>query len=90
MTPRQPRYDKEEYARRGTDVYERRVRPLVEGQHPNQIVAIDIESGEYELAGDSLTAAEQLLVRLPDAQIWCVRIGHCAVHTFGSRVARAN
>jgi hypothetical protein len=26
-----------------------------------------------------------LLARLPNAQIWCVRIGYPAVHTFGGR-----
>jgi hypothetical protein len=25
-----------------------------------------------------------LLTRYPDAQVWCVRIGHRAVHRFGA------
>jgi hypothetical protein len=36
-----------------------------------------------ELAEDTLTAAERLLARCPDAQIWFVRIGHRGVHRFG-------
>ena len=35
------------------------------------------------MADDSLTAAKQLLIRFPDAQIFGIRIGHRAVHRFG-------
>ncbi|NCR87456.1 MAG: hypothetical protein GPI90_23890 [Microcystis aeruginosa K13-05] len=48
-----------------------------------KIVAIDIETGAFEVAKDSLTASDQLLARLTDAQIWFVRIGHRAVHRVG-------
>lgn len=83
MTVRQPRYSKEEHARRGNEIYERQVRPQVEEGNKGKIVAIDIETGAFEVAEDTLTASERLLARYPDAQIWCVRIGHRAVHRFG-------
>jgi hypothetical protein len=35
-----------------------------------------------------VTAGARLLARLPDAQIWFVRIGHPAVHRFGPRVKK--
>ncbi|MBA2450994.1 MAG: hypothetical protein H0V51_23520 [Chloroflexi bacterium] len=87
MTIRQPRYSKEEHARRGTDIYEQDVRPRVEVEAGNQgrIVAIDVDTGAFEVAEDTLTAANRLLAQRPDAQIWCVRIGHRAVHRFGPR-----
>jgi len=85
MTVRQPRYSKEEHARRGTEIYDRQVRPQVEAGNQGRIVAIDVDSGEFELAEDSLAAANRLLARCPDAQIWCVRIGYPAVHRFGPR-----
>jgi hypothetical protein len=50
-----------------------------------KIVALDIETGEYEMAEDTVTASERLFQRLPDAQIWFVRIGHRAVHRIGQR-----
>jgi hypothetical protein len=37
----------------------------------------------FEPAKDTITASDQLLERCPDAQIWCVRIGHKGVHRFG-------
>jgi hypothetical protein len=76
MTALQPRYSKEEFARRGTEIYEQQVRSQVEEGNHGKIVAIDIETGAFEMAEDTLTASEPLLARYPDAQIWCVRIGH--------------
>jgi hypothetical protein len=83
MTVNQLRYSKEEFARRGNEIYESQVRPQVEEGNHGKIVAIDIETGAFELAQDSLTASDQLLAQYPDAQIWFVRIGHRAVHRVG-------
>ncbi|MEO1444971.1 MAG: hypothetical protein AAFV46_01800 [Cyanobacteria bacterium J06635_11] len=83
MTVRQPRYSKEEFARRGKEIYESHVRAQVEDGNYGKIVAIDIETKAFEVADDSLTAAKRLLRRYPDAQILGIRIGHRAVHRFG-------
>ena len=83
MTVRQPRFDMQEHARLGTAIYEEKVRPQVEADHQGKIVAIDIETGAFEVADRTLTASERLLRRNPDAQIWCVRVGHSGVHRFG-------
>jgi tRNA U55 pseudouridine synthase TruB len=42
-------YDKDEIARRGKDLYERRVREEVEAEGANEgrLLAIDVESGDY-------------------------------------------
>jgi len=85
MTVRQPRYSKEEFARRGHEIYEYRVCSQVEEGNHGRIVAIDIETGAFDVADDSLKAAKQLLMRFPDAQIFGIRIGHRAVHRFGFR-----
>ena len=85
MAVRQPRYSKEEYARRGNEIYERQVRPQVEEGNEGRIVALDIETGAFEVAEDTLTASDRLLARYPNAQPWFVRIGHRAVHRFGPR-----
>lgn len=82
----EPRYSKEEHARRGTALYEQQIRPQVEAGNHGRIVAIDVDSGAFEVADDSLNAAQALRARYPDAQIWCVRIGYPAVHRFGPRV----
>ncbi len=88
MQQRQPRYSKEEHARRGTEMYERLIRRKVEATQAGEVVALDIDTGEYEVAYESLTAAQRLLACFPDAQIWCVRVGQPAVHRFGALAAR--
>ncbi len=85
MTVRQPRYSKEEFAQRGHEIYESQVRSEIEAGNHGRIVAIDIETRAFEVADDSLTAAKQLLMRYPDAQIFGIRIGHRAVHRLGFR-----
>lgn len=83
MTVRPLRYSKEELARRGNEIYETQVRPQVEEGNHGKIVAIDIETGAFELAHDTITASDRLLERCPEAQIWRVRIGPKGVHRFG-------
>lgn len=83
--PLQPRYSKEEHARRGNALYEQ-VRAHVETGNDGRIAALDVDSGAVEVADDTLTASQRLLSQHPDAQIWCVRIGRPAVHRFGPRV----
>lgn len=83
MAVRERRYSKEEFVRRGKEIYESQVRSQVEAGNHGMIVAIDIETGAFEVAKDSLTASDILLDRYPDAQIWFVRIGYRAVHRFG-------
>ena len=90
MTVRKPRYPKEEFARRGTELYEQQIRPVVEQGNRGRIVAIDIETGDYQLADDVLQACEPLIARRPDAQLWCVRIGHRALERFGFQATEAN
>ena len=85
MLVRQPRYSKEEFARRGDEIYQSQIRSQVEESNSGQIVAIDIETGAFELAEDIVTASARLLTRYPDAQTWFIRIGHQAVYHFGAR-----
>ena len=81
-----PRYSKEEHARRGTALYEQQVRPQVEAGNHGKVVALDVDTGAFQVAENTLTASQRLLARHPDAQIWCVRIGYLAVHRLGPRV----
>ncbi len=70
-------YDKDEIARRGKDLYERRVRRKVEAEGANEgrFLAIDVESGDYEVADDALGAGTGLRRRRPDATVYLMRVG---------------
>ena len=88
MTVRQPRYSKEEFARRGDEIYESQVRTQVEEGNHGKIVAINIETGNFEVADAPMAAVDRLYEREPNAQPWVIRIGHRAVFRFGSRSLR--
>ncbi len=84
---RNPSFEnKEQFAKRGREIYERSVRPLVEANNKGRIVAIDIDSETYEIADDVITAAKQLFARVPGAQPWIVKVGYPAVHRFGPSI----
>ena len=85
MPVRQRRYSKEELAQRGQELYESSIQQQVESGNTGKIVAIDIETGAFEVADHVLPATNQLFTRYPDAQPWVIRIGHRAVYHFGSR-----
>jgi hypothetical protein len=80
----QPRYSKEEFARLGDAIYESQLRPVLEKGDEGKFVAIDIETGAYELDRDELAASDRLLARVPNAQIWLRRIGSRYARHFGS------
>jgi hypothetical protein len=80
MTALQPRYSKEEFARRGQEIYQRDVQPRVAPSDEGKFAAIDIETGMYEVDTDDYMATERLLRRNPEAQIWLVRVGHRAAY----------
>jgi hypothetical protein len=90
MATREPRYTREEFARRGQELYDRVVLPALQPGDEDKFVAIDIESANYEMDANDYAAADRLLKRLPDAQIWLMRVGHRAAHSFGARTAFRN
>jgi hypothetical protein len=55
----------------------------VQSQHAGKFVAIDIETGAYELDADQLAAFDRLLARLPGAQECLRRVGSHFAHRFG-------
>lgn len=82
------RYSKEEFARRGDAIYDKVVRPQTKKEDVGKFAAIDIESRSFEIDADELKACLKLRKRIPDAQIWMVRVGYRAVHRFGGRDER--
>ena len=90
MAVRQRRYSKEDLARRGQELYESGIRQQIETGNENKIVAIDIETGEFEVDETVMGSTDRLFERQPDAQPWTIRIGHSAVYHFGSRSLKKN
>lgn len=84
MAVRLPRYSNEEFALRGGQIYERDIRPMVEADNVGKFVAIDIESGAWEMDDDEILAGNRLAAKQPDAQTWMVRVGYDYLRRFGA------
>jgi len=85
MPEPQPRYSKEEFARRGDEIYERAIRPQVEAGNGGKSGAIDIETGAYQIDMDEIAASDRLLACNPDAQVWLRWFGSRFLRRFGPR-----
>ena len=83
MAATRRRYSKEEFARRGDALVESKVRPHLTAADADKFVAIDIETGEYELDKSEMKAADRLQKRVPDAQIWLAHVTAGYLHRFG-------
>jgi hypothetical protein len=90
MAIRQRRYSKEEMAQRGQALYEAGIRQQVEAGNEGKIVAIDIETGVFEVDENIVPATNRLFEQYPEAQPWVIRIGHSAVYHFGARSLKEN
>ena len=85
MTSAYERLSKEEFARRGDELYALAVRPRISPDDDGKFVAIDVETGAFEIDADELTAIDRLTSRHPDAAVWLTRVGRRYAHRFGAR-----
>ena len=80
---KKPRYSKEEFAKRGDAIFEKDIRPHLKNEDDDDFVALDIETGAYEIDASEMAACDRLRARVPDAQIWLRRVGSRFAHSFG-------
>lgn len=90
MTVRQRRHSEEALAQLGQELYGTQVRQRVEAGNAGRIVAIDLETGDFEVDDNVVPATNRLFDRHPDAQPWVIRIGHRAVDHFGALSLKQN
>ena len=83
-----PKYSKEEFSRRGQKIFDSRISKKLQGEDPAKIVAIDIDSGDFEVDDDMIPAVERLRQRRPEAQVWMRRVGSRSVMRFGGAQIR--
>lgn len=80
MSATEPRLSREELARRGDTAFTHQVRPALRPEDDGKFVAIDVESGTYEVDEDDHAAVTRLHNRIPGAQVWLVRAGYPTAH----------
>ncbi len=85
------RYSGEEIANRGRELYDQRIRTLVEtDENIGKIVSIDIVTGDFEIGDDLIATGDRLFARHPRAAIFGVRIGYNAVYAVGGSLVRTS
>lgn len=78
-------YSREEIVRRGQALYDERIRAQVESDHKGKFLVLDIETGDYEIDTDELTALHRAQAKRADAPLYLLRIGHRAAYKLGAR-----
>ena len=78
-----PRYSSAEIVQRGQALYEQQLRALVEARHQGKFLVLDIETGDYEIDADDVSAVQRAKTRHPDAAFYIVRIGSPTAYRLG-------
>lgn len=76
-----------EIVERGTQIYESRLRQLLEPQHNGEYVVIDVETGDYEVDADHLVASDRAAQKRPGAPLYATRVGFRSLGRIGGRLA---
>ena len=86
-----PDLSREEIAQRGKKLYQQRLRAEVEtGDNIGKIIAIDLNTGDYELDKDLLAACNRLKAKRPNTVTWIERVGYDAVYAIGGTLVRTS
>ena len=71
----------DELARLGQEIFDRRVQPMLRPEDHGKFVALDVDSGDYEIDEDDYTAVAHLQARKPAADVWLMRAGYPAAYS---------
>ncbi len=80
-----PKHELEEVARRAHEIYDRDLRSVVEPEHRGKFLALDIETGDYEIDESELAAVDRVEAKNPGngRNRFLFRIGYPAAHRIG-------
>ena len=67
----------------GANIFDRQVRSALRPEDDGKFVAIDVETGDYEIDEDDYGAVARLRSRRPAADVWLMRAGYPAAYQIG-------
>jgi hypothetical protein len=73
----------DELANLGGAIFDRQVRPMLRPEDDGKFVAIDVETGDYEIDDDDYAAVTRLRSRKPAADVWLMRAGCPTTYRMG-------
>jgi hypothetical protein len=80
--------DHHELARRGREYYDRFLRARLEPQSDGKFLALEVETGDYELGDSSLDALDRAETKHPDSVFCILRVGHRTAGRIGAQPRR--
>ena len=81
-----PRLTNDEIARRGEEIYQQRLLPMMEPDHQGRFLVVDVETGEYEVGDDYGRLLDELQTRHEEAALYVKRIGYPAAFRIGGQL----
>jgi len=81
--PAQDKASRQERLQRANAAYEKFVKPNLAPADTGKLVALDLDSGDYEIGTDELETIHRLRARRPAATAWMFRVGSPHVHRIG-------
>jgi len=77
--------DPDALARQGRAVYDRDITGNVEEAERGKYLVLDVETGDFELDQDHLTASDRMAARHPGKPLFSVRVGYPTLGRIGCR-----
>jgi hypothetical protein len=77
--------NREEFVRRGKDYYDRFLRDKLEPEHKGKFLALDIETGDYEMDADEMAAIDRARARMPGKIFYILRVGYRTADRIGGQ-----
>ncbi len=84
MPTTKPRRTLDELAALGGDIFERQVQPTLRPEDDGKFVAIDVETGDFEIDEDDYAVIARLRARKPAADVWLMRAGSPTTYRIGA------
>jgi hypothetical protein len=80
-----PRYSSDDIAERGQALYDREIRGKLDESVRGKFLALDIETGEYEIDTDARAALKRAQTKHPGAALYLLRIGYPTAFRLGRK-----
>jgi hypothetical protein len=83
MPNTQRRRTVDELATLAEEMFDRQIKPALRPADHGKFVAIDVETGAYEINDDDCAAVTRLRSRNPAAEFWLMRAGYPTAYRMG-------
>lgn len=73
-------FDPNRLVEQGEEIYQKQLKDKLEPDYRGQIVAIEVDSGDYFLGRNVIEATDKAKAKHPDKYFYVVKVGFRAVH----------